>query len=106
MRRAEIRVDGQRAGELIENVGRYTFTYDASYGGPPVSLTMPVANSTHEFEGFPAFFDGLLPEGASLEALLRQAKLDRRDYFGQLIQVGGDLVGNVTVHATDAIRGA
>jgi serine/threonine-protein kinase HipA len=33
-----------------------------------------------------------------LEALLLKYKLDRKDYFGQLIQVGNDLVGAVTVH--------
>ena len=51
----------------------------------------------YQFDGFPPFFDGLLPEGAQLEALLRQQKLDRDDGFGQLLTVGGDLVGAVTV---------
>ena len=49
------------------------------------------------FPAFPAFFEGLLPEGMMLESLLRKFKLDHTDYFGQLIQVGHDLVGAVTV---------
>jgi serine/threonine-protein kinase HipA len=53
----------------------------------------------YEFKTFPPFFDGLLPEGAQLEGLLRLKKLDRSDYFGQLISVGQDLVGAVTVEA-------
>jgi serine/threonine-protein kinase HipA len=58
---------------------------------------MPVRPEPYRFNGFPPFFDGLLPEGFQLEALLRQAKLDRHDYLGQLLQVGSDMVGSVTV---------
>ena len=32
-----------------------------------------------------------------LEGLLKQIKIDKNDYFGQLLAVGGDLVGAVTV---------
>ena len=109
MRRAEVRVGDVRAGELKETGDGYTFSYDASYDGPPVSLTMPVRTEPYHYERFPPFFDGLLPEGSQLEALLRQAKLDRGDYLGQLIQVGEDLIGSVTVHPlrdTTAAEGA
>ena len=34
-----------------------------------------------------------------LEGLLRHAKIDRNDLFSQLIRVGHDMVGNVTVEA-------
>lgn len=54
---------------------------------------MPLINKTYEFESFPSFFEGLLPEGIMLEALLRKYKIDRNDYFAQLIKVGQDLVG-------------
>lgn len=99
MRRAEILVHGKRAGLLEElEPGRsYRFTYDPGYQGPPVSLTMPVeARAPFTYAGFPPFFDGLLPEGAQLEALLRRRKLDRGDLFGQLMAVGRDMVGAVT----------
>jgi len=76
---------------------KYIFEYDEGYHGLPVSLTMPILQKRYEFENFPPFFEGLLPEGPQLEALLRQAKLDRFDYFGQLLAVGTDLVGAITV---------
>jgi len=98
VRRAEVRVDGRRAGVLSEERSGFVFAYDGDYDGPPVSLTVPRRSDPYAFDAFPPFFDGLLPEGAQLEALLRQAKLDRSDYFGQLVTVGQDLVGNVTVH--------
>jgi serine/threonine-protein kinase HipA len=53
--------------------------------------------ATYLFETFPPFFEGLLPEGYQLDALLRKAKLDKNDYFSQLVTVGRDLVGSVTV---------
>ena len=83
---------------LSEERSGFVFAYDEDYDGPRVSLTMPRRSGPYAFDAFPPFFDGLLPEGAQLEALLRQAKLDRSDYFGQLVTVGADLVGNVTVH--------
>jgi serine/threonine-protein kinase HipA len=100
MRSARINVHAQPAGVLIEHsAGRhYSFHYDADYEGPPVSLTMPCEQRDYDYEQFPAFFDGLLPEGIQLEALLKQAKIDRYDYFAQLVAVGQDMVGNVTVY--------
>lgn len=98
MRKAIILVNDVAAGVLAElNASQYYFEYYIDYQGPPVSLTMPIKNRKYEFKEFPPFFDGLLPEGNQLEALLRLAKLDRNDLFGQLIQVGQDLVGTTTV---------
>jgi serine/threonine-protein kinase HipA len=98
MRKANVFVDGVFAGileELPEH--NYHFNYESTYKGLPVSLTMPTVNKEYHFTKFPPFFEGLLPEGPSLEVLLKKYKLDRNDYFGQLIQVGQDLVGAVTV---------
>jgi serine/threonine-protein kinase HipA len=86
------------AGHLIENDdGSYDFSYTDSYAGKGISLTMPARQRHYHYPGFPSFFDGLLPEGYLLEALLKQKKLDANDYFSQLLCVGQDLVGAVTV---------
>ncbi len=77
--------------------GGFRFSYLPDYAGPPISQTMPVRKKPFEFDSFPPFFDGLLPEGFQLEALLRQKKLDRNDHFGQLLLVGSDTVGAVSV---------
>lgn len=53
---------------------------------------MPVRPAAYVYEQFPPFFEGLLPEGPQLEALLRNAKVD-----ANVFQVGADLVGSVTV---------
>jgi serine/threonine-protein kinase HipA len=99
MRKAIVRVNREAAGYLVQETteGTFTFEYVSAYRGVPVSLTMPVREEPYLFERFPPFFDGLLPEGHQLEALLRAHKLDRTDYMGQILRVGTDLVGNVTV---------
>ncbi len=98
MRRARVQMMGESAGVLQEEpAGRYLFLYDEDYAGPPVSLTMPVRERRFRFEGFPPFFEGLLPEGVMLEGLLRQNKVDPTDLFAQLLAVGADMVGAVTV---------
>lgn len=99
MRRARVLVHGESAAviEEVERGRRYRVAYIEDYRGPPISLTLPVRSAPYDFDEFPPFFDGLLPEGVQLEALLRQAKIDARDYFAQIVAVGGDLVGAVTV---------
>ena|SRR3990167_8205725 len=99
MRKAYVSVNGMKAGILEELQGEtYQFTYFDDYHGAPVSLTMPLTKKVYDFDVFPPpFFEGLLPEGIMLEALLRKCKIDRNDYFGQLIIVGQDVVGAVTI---------
>jgi serine/threonine-protein kinase HipA len=97
MRKAGVFVDNVLAGHLMEDENKYAFEYIDGYTGQSVSLTMPIQKKKFYFETFPPFFDGLLPEGQQLEGLLRQHKVDRGDYFSQLMAVGSDLVGAVTV---------
>lgn len=98
MRQAIILAHGKRAGILTEIApDDYNFEYDENYEGEAVSLTMPTKHKKYSFKSFPPFFEGLLPEGVMLEGLLRNAKIDKKDYFSQLIATGNDLVGSVTV---------
>lgn len=99
MKKAKIFVDKILAGELIEieKGKKYRFEYFEEYEGPSVSLTMPLTQRIYDYDKFPPFFDGLLPEGIMLEALLKSKKIDRHDYLKQLITVGKDVVGNVTI---------
>ncbi len=99
MRGAEVSMHGMPAGilEEIETGKKYRFTYIERYKGPSIALTMPVDEKEFIFDRFPPFFDGLLPEGLLLEGLLRLRKIDKFDYLSQLIAVGNELVGAVTV---------
>ena len=99
MRKAKVFVKGIEAGILIEFVQgkEFVFEYFDDYAGPEVSRTMPTKEKVYKFDRFPPFFDGLLPEGIQLEGLLKIRKIDKYDYFSQLIAVGEDMVGVVTV---------
>lgn len=99
MRKAKIYVKGIEAGTLTEvrRGKEYLFEYLGGYDGLEVSRTMPNNTEVYKFDKFPPFFEGLLPEGIQLEGLLKIRKVDKMDFFSQLIAVGDDLVGAVTV---------
>jgi serine/threonine-protein kinase HipA len=101
MRSAEVYQHDVLAGYLREiGQSKYLFEYRTEYSGPPVSLTMPTNKKEFEFDGFPPLFEGLLPEGEQLEALLRREKLDAKDLMGQLLAVGKDVVGSLVIKPT------
>jgi serine/threonine-protein kinase HipA len=99
MRRAEVFVHNISAGYFEEKQKgeEYIFIYHENYSGEPVSLTMPLRKKIFNSKNIFPFFEGLLPEGPQLESLLRIMKIDRDDLFGQLIAVGQDTVGAVTI---------
>jgi len=97
MNRARIYVHGVLAGFLEKGGNAYRIEYLPSYRGESISLTLPLQEEPYVFDHFPSFFEGLLPEGLLLEGLLRNCKLDEKDYFGQILAVGHDLVGSVTI---------
>lgn len=98
MRKARVLFNGVFAGILEElSSDHYHFEYSPDYQGQPVSLTMPLQNKVYDFKQFPTVFEGLLPEGILLEALLLKYKLNKNDYFGQLLQTGKDLIGAITI---------
>lgn len=103
MRKADVFMHNVHAGVLEEITPRtaFRFTYDLDYDGPPVSLATPVGPEPYEYDAFPPFLEGLLPEGYNLEALLRALKIDRQDLFSQLLAVGTDMVGAVTVREAE-----
>lgn len=99
MRKVKVLVSEAEAGVLeeLEPGKHYAFRYNDEYHGEPVSLTLPVKQREFRFDRFPAFFDAFLPEGISLEVFLQREKLDKGDLFGQLLAIGGNHVGAVSV---------
>ena len=98
LRCAEVSQQGALAGYLTEgDGGAWSFAYQGGYDGVPISLTMPVRPEPYVFPALPPVLEGLLPEGLQLEALLKKHKIDRSDTFRQLVTVGADLVGSLTI---------
>lgn len=103
MRKAKVFNFGIYAGDLIEleKGKKYQFNYAEDYSGSPISLTLPLKQRNYVFDEFPPFFEGLLPEGIQLDALVRKTKIDRNDLFSILIITGKDLVGSVTIEEVE-----
>jgi len=97
MRKIYLKIHDQIAAILHEQEKDYRLEYIESYHGVPLSLALPLEKRIYEFSDFPPFLDGLLPEGIQLDAILRKYKLDADDYLSQIILVGNDLVGAITV---------
>jgi serine/threonine-protein kinase HipA len=99
MRKARVFVNGIEAGILIElqQGTEYCFEYLEDYDGLEVSRTMLTDQRMYNYDAFPPFFEGLLPEGFQLEGLLKIKKIDKDDLFSQLIAVGDELVGVISV---------
>jgi len=74
-RKALISINKIPAAELFEIKDGYRMKYLDDYSGPPVSLALPRNKNEYKFSTFPPFFDGLLPEGIMLEALLKVLNL-------------------------------
>jgi serine/threonine-protein kinase HipA len=85
------------AGYLSQESSRYVFEYLPIYKGAPVFLGWDLQQPRREWDDFPPTFDSLLPEGVLLDQLLAKHKLDKSDKWGQLIAVGLDLTGFVSV---------
>lgn len=101
MKSCEIYVNRQLAAVFTEEIPgkKYSLQYLSGYKGKAISLTLPVSSEIYRFDRFPAFFDGLLPEGLQLEHALRIHKIDRSDVFSLLVKLGADTIGHVTVKA-------
>ena len=102
MDRLCIYVGAHWAGYLSRNESGYSFEYLSDYSGPPVFLGWDVEQTHRDWDRFPPAFDGLLPEGVLLDQLLAKHKLDKADKWGQLIAVGLDLTGFVSVIPEEA----
>ncbi len=98
MRRALLLMHGEKAAVLTEHDdGSFSAAYLPGYAGEPVSLTFPIKDKQQTYQEFPPYLDGLLLEGTMLSAFLQKNKIDREDHFSQLVRLGEDLVGALTV---------
>ena len=92
-------VIGIEAGVLseIRQGKEYVFEYLEDYNGLEISRTMMPHKRKYTYSKFPPFFEGLLPEGIQLDGLLKINKIDKDDLFSQLIAVGNELIGVITL---------
>ena len=94
---------GEQYAGILEETGDprgYRFTYDATYQGPAVSLTLPLQSEPFVSAGLFPFFAGLIPEGWYLDIVTRTIKVDPADTFGVLLATCSDCIGAVSLRET------
>lgn len=101
LRRARVYFDREPIGVLEERPGGgFRLVYDPAVierGAPAASWSLPVRPEPYESDVLFPFFRGLLTEG-NLRALQhRVLRIDDRDDFGLLLEIGRDPIGAVWV---------
>ena len=92
---------GKRAGRLTESEEGYVFRYEAKFledpGALPISVTLPLRKEPFLSRELHPFFDGLLPEGWTLEHVARNRNLDPEDRMDLLLACCRECVGAVSI---------
>lgn len=99
---ADIYKDDQLAGHLTRTSEGVSFEYTRDYiasSNDAVASTLPVRAAPYVTGAgaVPAFFAGLLPEGARLLAVVAAVKTSPDDELSLLLAVGEDAIGDVYV---------
>lgn len=101
MTKANIYINDDFCGTLVENADGYTFRYDAEYlakeDAVPLSPTMPLQEAEYEKEFLFPVFDGLIPEGWMLDIVDKTWKINPRDRMRLLLTCCKDCIGNISV---------
>lgn len=94
---------GQAAGRLTEDRDGYRFSYNSDYlarpDAAPISVCLPLRKEVFFSRELHPFFDGLLPEGWTLDIVVRNSGIDPRDRMGLLLATCEDCVGAVSILA-------
>ncbi|MCF6182310.1 HipA N-terminal domain-containing protein [Lutibacter sp.] len=102
MKRAKIYMYDFLAGILIEDDEGYHFQYEKEYlkmrNSEPISLTLPLTDSTYNNKVLFPFFDGLIPEGWLLDIAEKNWKINVRDRMSILLVTCRDCIGAVSVY--------
>lgn len=99
-RQAKVLVRGRLAGILSETGEGYRFQYDAEYlkdDPEPVSLLLPIREEPYDSVTLFPFFDGLIPEGWSLEMVSKKWGVPVKDRFGIMLKACHDPIGKVQI---------
>jgi serine/threonine-protein kinase HipA len=101
VRRALVRLAGEPAGELIEDERGCEFRYLPSWlardDAAPISLTLPLRETSYRRKVLHPFFENLLPEGWLLELSTAKLKISKDDAFGLLLATCADCIGAVEI---------
>ncbi|WP_278549069.1 HipA N-terminal domain-containing protein [Cloacibacillus evryensis] len=103
LRSCVVKFFGRAAGEITESDSGYSFVYYRGYlvseGAAPISVTLPLREEPFETKTLHPFFDGLIPEGWTLDIIVNNWKLDPRDRMGLLMACCKSCIGAASIEA-------
>lgn len=99
-------IGGVPVGTIVQcENGALSFSYDASYTGIPLSLSMPVSNAVYGDKVVRPFLFGLLPEDAGLRRSLgAEFGVSGNNPFALMRHIGYDCVGAVQIVPFDGLE--
>lgn len=109
MRQAKVIYNNEEAGLLIQSdnadfVFRYHDTWFNSSDKPAISLTLPKNKQEYQAEHLFPFFYNMLPEGANKQVACHALRIDKKDYFGLLLNIATyDTIGAVRIIKIDNV---
>lgn len=97
MRELKVLIADQVAGTLTEDInGSLSFSYDSSYVGVPLSLSMPVSNRVFPDKMIRPFLFGVLPDSKEVrKSLGREFGVSGNNPFALLSHIGLDCPGAI-----------
>ncbi|HBM17527.1 MAG TPA: HipA-like protein [Lentisphaeria bacterium] len=98
-RKGEVYQHSQLAGIISEIEYGYSFQYDEQFlkTGTAISFSLPLQKEPYKSNKLFPFFEGLLPEGWTLNIYLSVLKIDEDDKFGLLLATCQDCIGAVSI---------
>jgi len=108
MTKAKVLYGTELAGYILETDEGYEFYYDLNYlnndDARPVSLTLPLTDTTYKNKTLFPFFDGLIPEGWLLDLAAEHWKIKTNDRFQLLLATCSDAIGAVSIIADETLN--
>jgi serine/threonine-protein kinase HipA len=106
--KANVYQNGELAGILTKQEGKYTFSYVDAYftnrSKPAISLSFPKNQRSYESSTLFAFFYGLLSEGTNKEIQCKALRIDEKDAFTRLIRTAHtETIGAITVREIQSV---
>ena len=97
-------IAGTLAGHILQDEdGALSFTYEPSYSGPPVSLSMPIAPIAYSQHIIHPYLQGLLPDDPAVRAdIADRYNCSGENPFALLSHIGLDCPGAIQLVPDDA----
>lgn len=93
----------QKIGVISTN--NLTFTYSEEYllspNESPISCSLPLQKESFSLEKFRPYFEGLLAEGTTRQALAAKLQLPEEDWLGMLSVCGKECIGDILIYPAE-----